>query len=205
MSDKTSNSPAKDAVTKPNLPLGLSKLRKLRIGPAEIRGMGELLAQRLTETEACGVLGLAPRSWFRWKARQRNGGRFATLLEEITGQKIAAHFSNIEQAAFGAGPHKKADWRASSYVLSATAPNRFASTGGVSVQVNVMPPPIPPAVISTMTRAIYGQPSTVGVKSGEEIEDRYTPILLANAARNAEQPGKPRLLADKKPDGKEGE
>jgi hypothetical protein len=120
------NSLTKGTASNPNPPPAVPKRRRLRIGPAEINGMAELLARRLTETEAAGVLGIAPRSWFRWKQRQRNSGRFDALRETLTGRRIAAHLKNIEDGAVGAGVHKRADWRASKAVLEMADPHRFA-------------------------------------------------------------------------------
>ena len=122
----TSNSRIKQADSKPVMPPTLPKRRKLRIGEREIRAMGQLLCQRLSEAEACGCLGIEPRSWYKWRARQRNGGKFAALLDALTGQKLAAHIANIEAGATGTGAHKKADWRASlSMVERVLAPQRY--------------------------------------------------------------------------------
>lgn len=167
----TENSTPKDGTSNPKTALTLPKKRKLRIGEAEIRGMGELLAQRLTETEACGVLGLAPRSWFRWKQRQRNGGRFAALLEAITGQKIAAHIANIEAGAVGAGPHKRADWRASKAVLEIVAPTRY---GTQQPQATAPPIALPAGQLTAWLVAAYSPPPDK--PTGAVVDTTATPI-----------------------------
>lgn len=135
----TPNSTAKQAASEPITSPKARKPRRLRIGPIEIRRMGELLAQRLSESEACATLGIAPRSWFRWKCRQRNGGKFAALLDGIMGQKIAAHLDNIDAKS-------AKDWRASAYILSVTDANRFQTSGG-QVQINVPQPALALATI----------------------------------------------------------
>jgi hypothetical protein len=172
----------------PNKLQASPKKRKLRIGEAEIRGMGELLAQRLTETEACGVLGIAPRSWFRWKSRQRNGGRFAALLEAITGQKIAAHIRNIEAGAVGAGPHKRADWRASlSMVERVLAPQRY---GTQQTQLPPLPPPTPANVVNVWVALAYSKGAAQAADSpaGPLIDTGEAKLLPETTAPAALEP-----------------
>ena len=136
--------PDSNPVTPPTLPKG----RKLRIGPVEIQGMARLLSQRLNEAEACGVLGIAPRSWWRWKQKARNNGKFAALLAALTGSKIDAHLQNIDLKS-------SKDWRASAYILSATDPSRFSTSGGApQVQVSAQPT-IPPQVIAKWVAVAY--------------------------------------------------
>ena len=141
-------------VPTPKTPPNQPKRRRLRIGEREIRSMAELMAKRLNEAEAARILGIEPRSWYKWRQRMRNEGRFTALLENLTGVRLAAHLQNIELAAVGAGPHKRADWRASSFVLAATAPDRFTTTGGAP-QAPTAPTPALPATINFWLGAAY--------------------------------------------------
>jgi chemotaxis response regulator CheB len=41
--------------------------------------------------------------------------------------KLKAHLANIEDAAVGAGAHKRADWRASAHIMQVVDPARYSS------------------------------------------------------------------------------
>ena len=71
------------------------------------------------------------------------------------GERINAHLENIEAASVGAGPHRRADWRASSFILSASAPDRFASTGGQPTAPPPPPPVLDARVVSVLLEAAY--------------------------------------------------
>ena len=117
----TPNSPANEATTPPNTAPEARKPRRLRIGEREIKAMCECLAVRMTERESCQVLGIEERTWYRWKSHARNSERLSRFLDRITGEKIKTHIGNIEAGAVGAGPHKRADWRASQAILGIVA------------------------------------------------------------------------------------
>ena len=147
----------KDGATEPNPAPKVRNPRRLRIGEREITAMCELLAQRLTEREGLQTLGIAEATWYRWKSHARNHERLRRFLDRIVGTKITTHLANIEAAAVGAGPHKRPDWRASAYALSATDPTRFQPSGGVQVQVNPAQPAIPAAMIEKWISLAYGE------------------------------------------------
>ena len=71
------------------------------------------------------------------------------------GERINGHLANIENASIGAGPHKRADWRASSFVLAATAPERFSPSGGTHTPQTPQPPALPSTTINFWLGAAY--------------------------------------------------
>jgi hypothetical protein len=186
----TRNSPQKQNHSNPITPQALPKTRKLRIGEREIRAMGQLLAQRLSEAEACGCLGIEPRSWYKWRARQRNSGKFAALLDALTGQKIAAHLANIEAGATGTGPHKRADWRASQAILGIVAPRYLPQ------QLPIPAPPQPSTSARTINIWLQAAHEQVAAEAAakaidcqevkalpapplEAIRDEWTDVIMA--------------------------
>ena len=183
----TPNSPANEATTPPNTAPEARKPRRLRIGEREIKAMCECLAVRMTERESCQVLGIEERTWYRWKSHARNSERLSRFLDRITGEKIKTHIANIEAAAVGAGPHKRPDWRASAYALSATDPTRFQPSGGVQVQVNAAQPAIPAPLIEKWISLAYGEQPAVS----SQIVDTTAKLLpeATPSAPIAFQPG----------------
>jgi hypothetical protein len=134
------DSPEKEANSEPNTALPVRKPRRLRIGEREITAMCECLARRMTERESCAVLQIEERTWYRWKSHARNSERLKKYLDRIVGAKIKTHIANIEDGAIGAGPHKRADWRASAHILSLTDPTRFQPSGGAQAPASPPPP-----------------------------------------------------------------
>lgn len=191
MTENTENSTPKDTTPNAKTALVLPKKRRLRIGAREIRAMAELLVKRLTEAEAARTLGIEPRSWYKWRARKRNEGKFTALLDALTGAKLNAHVENIEAAGIGAGPHKRADWRASKAVLEMMAPARY---GPQQAQAPAAPQAIPAPTINLWLGSAYGPhakvdaPPAAQVDDAQETIDTWTPAILA-----AGQPA-PRLL-----------
>lgn len=183
------DSPAKDGASEPNPVPKVKNPRRLRIGEREVTAMCELLAQRLTEREGCQTLGISEATWYRWKSHARNSERLRKFLDRIVGQKIKTHLANIEAAAVGAGPHKRADWRASAYALSAADPTRFQPSGGVQVQINSIQPAIPASTIEKWLVAAYEKEPHV---QGEVVDTWSEPRLLAEPAAAAEPAPPPR-------------
>ena len=99
--------------------------RSRRITASDVRSMGDLLAKRITESGACQILGIKYDTWRKFKVKGKNAARFANVLEHAREKKIKAHIENIEDAAVGAGPHARADFRASLAILELTDRQRF--------------------------------------------------------------------------------
>lgn len=175
-------SSAETAVARRKRPEMLPKKRKLRIGEREITAMCQMLAQRMTERESCQVLGIAEATWYRWKSHARNSERLRKFLDRITGEKIRTHISNIEQGAIGAGPHKRADWRASKALLEIVDPSRY---GQQQSQPPAVAPAVQPATIAkwlanAFPAQVSAPPAGAVVDTTETpIIDTWTPRLLA--------------------------
>jgi hypothetical protein len=92
--------------------------RQRRITEADARNISELVAKRLSESEACRVLKINAHSWRQWKRRNKNDSEFAGMIEEVRGQKIKAAMENIESSG-------KTDWRASDRLLAHLDSARF--------------------------------------------------------------------------------
>ena len=154
----------------PNQALKTRKTRQLRIGEREITAMCELLGKRLNEREACEVLGIAMATWSRWKGHARNSEKLRRLLDRISGTKIKTHLSNIEAKS-------EKEWRASAYVLSATDPTRFSTTGGAPQPPTPPPPALAITTINTWLSLAYRaqslEPATplIDVEPVKQLED----------------------------------
>jgi hypothetical protein len=179
------NSPPKQATPEPKPAPKARKPRQLRIGEREITAICELLSQRLTEREALQVLGIREATWYRWKSRAKNTERLGKLLDRITGAKIKTHLANIEDGAVGAGPHKRADWRASQAILAIIDRNRYGN----------QPPPTEPTrqpAVSPRTINFWITTAQAQEASGQpsgQIEDTWTePRLLAEKTSNPAEP-----------------
>src|SRR5262245_15466153 len=91
--------------------------KKRKVCPDDVEAMARLIADRMTETEACAVLDIEPRAWFRWKGRRKNVGVFDSLRARLTGERIRQCLGKIAQAGDGSGhpalEKRGPDWRAS--------------------------------------------------------------------------------------------
>lgn len=96
--------------------------------------VAQLVAKRLTETEACAVLGLNPAQWYNWKTKRRNEGRFDAELARIRGSKVRACIETLEEAGTRTNPKTgMIDWRAHDRLLDRLDPQRF---GPQPMQIN---------------------------------------------------------------------
>ena len=84
--------------------------------------IAKAVARRGTETGACLLLGINPQSWHDWKMREGASDKFATLLLHAREEILNHHLNNIDDAAFGRGPHERADWRASKAIIEISHP-----------------------------------------------------------------------------------
>ena len=97
-----------------------------KITAQDVEAISQLITtRRMTDSEACSLLGLSPSSWFKWKSLSKNGGRNADMLTRARSAAIDMHVKNMEDGAIGAGAHKKADWRASHALLGLIDPTRY--------------------------------------------------------------------------------
>ena len=181
----TPDSPQNTVGNQPNPTPKPRKPRQLRIGEREIAAMCDCLAQRMTEREGCQVLGVNEATWYRWKSHAKNSARLSRYLDRITAQKIQTHIANIEAGAVGAGPHKRADWRASLARLSLLDPSRFQSSGGVQVQVNLAQPAVSCDQADRWISAARRQTAS-GVPGPRE--DTWTPRLITPSKQCAALP-----------------
>lgn len=87
----------------------------------------ELASQRLTDPEICAEMGWKFDSFKRWKSIAKNSPRLNHYLVRARAVKLKAHLANIEAAAVGEGPHKRADWRASAHIMQVVDPARYST------------------------------------------------------------------------------
>jgi hypothetical protein len=93
-----------------------------------LKEYAELAALRLTDEEICAQMGWNYHSFKTWKCKTKNAPKLANLLVRARCMKLKAHLQNIEEASRGEGPHARADWRASSFLLAIADPARFATS-----------------------------------------------------------------------------
>ena len=111
-----------------------------RISRQSAEAIAKLVAKGQTETEAVYLLDeFTPKQWFNWKSKRKRSAEFTDILTRTKAARIQHHLDNVDQAAIGAGPHKRADFRASMAALAWTAPERFApQQAGTTTTNNVL-------------------------------------------------------------------
>jgi hypothetical protein len=121
--------------SKPTQSLTRTERRGAKLTVSTAKAVLRLVAKRCSEREACARLGVPYSTWTHWK--MRNSERAENILDQILAAKVDIHLGNIEDAAYGKGPHQKADWRASDTYLQRVLPSRFATNA---------PAPEPPTI-----------------------------------------------------------
>lgn len=113
--------------------------QRRKIGMALVKAMAKCAARRMTDREACALLGIKYDTWAHWLMNHRNKEQYAAAIDEFTAAKIDAHLSNIEDASRGKGPHQRADWRASEAYMELTIPrfSKAETAPAPAVTVNV--------------------------------------------------------------------
>ncbi len=102
--------------------------KRAKILPEDIEQIAVMVAKRMTETEACAVVGLDPMSWFKAKHRHLKDGKFEKLVVQVRGQYVNARLTEIEQSARGEGM-KQRDWRAAAWLAQVSGGDRYSTTG----------------------------------------------------------------------------
>jgi hypothetical protein len=129
-----------------------AKLQKRKLNPKDVESIIELLAKRITETGACLMLGIEPRTWFKWKDKPRNKLKFAALLERARETKLAACIDAISKSGDDSTItiqtdkgvktiDRKGDWRAKSWLCERIlAPDRLgeANSPGEAVATQAL-------------------------------------------------------------------
>ena len=105
--------------------LASPKQRDRRITWPDAVAICELVAKRMTESEAALALGYSPRRWFVFKDRAKMRPKIDELLTRTRAAQLKSHLENIEDAQTGKNGHRP-DWRASAHLLSVKAPDRYA-------------------------------------------------------------------------------
>lgn len=114
--------------------------KRAKILPEDIEQIAILVAKRMTETEACAVLGLDAQHWFQVKCRKMADGRFEKLVAQVRGQYVNARLTEIEQSARGEGM-KQRDWRAAAWLAQVSGGDRYSTAGNArseNLTVNVI-------------------------------------------------------------------
>jgi hypothetical protein len=130
----------KQAVTK--------RPQRRKIDLQTIEEVARLVATKISEAEACRVLGINPTSFYKFKCVHKHQQKWAAALDKFRGEKLKLHLDNVEQAAVGSGVHAKkgADWRASSWMVerALSSDGRYGdrvttdSQTSVKIDVNAM-------------------------------------------------------------------
>jgi hypothetical protein len=100
---------------------------KRRIDAKTIAEIARLSAKSLTESEACRLLTIDPKTWFNWKSRHSRSAKFAGLLEEFRAGRINDLVARIEKSANGEDL-RQPDWRAASFLLAVADAKRYSPT-----------------------------------------------------------------------------
>jgi hypothetical protein len=114
-----------------------------RITPEDAADFARLMALRITDQEACGMLGLSVTGWRQWRARHPE---FEDLYAQIRGAKIEAHMGNIESQA-------PEDWRASQAWLQLTSPERYSARALAFAEQ--------PTIVNTVNVELFNQAVTL--------------------------------------------
>jgi hypothetical protein len=127
----TADQPLASPVAPPSLP----KKPRHHITIADVEAIASLvITRRMTETEACALLGIKSPAWYQWKARNGNDRRNEDILARTRAARIHSQIANIEDGAVGVGNHKRADWRAADRLLGIMDPSRFGQQQAQVVQ-----------------------------------------------------------------------
>jgi hypothetical protein len=137
----TETKPAKPANQPPNTakasntPTRAKASRK--IDAEVIAQMAQAVATMLTESEAARRCGIEPRHWFEWKSRAGRAGKFAGLLEQFRGNKIAALLERVQKSADGVDV-KFPDFRAALALLKFQDKARFGDSPTVEISLHAL-------------------------------------------------------------------
>lgn len=113
--------------------LVVPKRRKLTM--QDVKAVAELVAKRLTETEACLQLEINPQQWFQFKNRSKRSEKFESTVSRVKGAKIQACMETLEEA--GKAVNAKTgipEWRAADRFLE-RIDDRFVMRSDVNVNV----------------------------------------------------------------------
>ncbi len=132
--------------------------------------------KRLTESEACYLLGIEPKHWFVWKSRHKHSATFEAICARVRAASIENAVDRIEKAGEdmiiereGEKPFvRRGDWRADHARLSLIAPERFADKpqNVTTNQVLVLPEAESQRLLATIygaSKAIADKPIDVEV------------------------------------------
>ena len=96
----------------------LTKKRSRRITPEDVLQVARLVARkRMTEKEACLLMGIKPENFYVWKARAKHTEKFDNVLAHETAIRIDGLFDAIEDKG-------QKDWRMYDRLLERTS-DRF--------------------------------------------------------------------------------
>lgn len=163
-----------------------------KINRQDVEAICDLVAKRLTETEACAALDITPKVWFRWKIRAKNIREFDSILSRVKSRYIQAQIANIQDGAVGAWPHKRADWRASDRLLAIVSPERYAQQAAPDTSPRTIPAP----TVNVWVSGAYQVASAVAdasqanqvvdVPEVKQIEDKPEPDQIPQPVGDAE-------------------
>lgn len=104
------------------------KSRKLSVN--DLNDIARLVSTRkMTETDACIMLGISVKQWFNYKSLHKRDKEFADTVIRMREDKICGMVDLIEDSAKGIGI-KQRDWRAGAWIAERLAPERFAQVKG---------------------------------------------------------------------------
>lgn len=128
-----------------------------RIKLADINFIADCVAKRLTESEACRLIGIQPENWQVYKNRHK--AIIAPFFEATRAAQLHSHVEVIERA-------QTKDWRAADRLLSIKAPERFGKEqSGQQVATNDA---LGVLLLGALSK-VYGTPSVVVSPSVAEL------------------------------------
>ena len=122
-----------------------------RLAESDIQAILEMTAKGLNETEACLQIGIKPHAWFNWKVDNKD--KYQDTFTRIRGNRISHLLEQVDKAANGRDGIRH-DWRASQWLLSVSAPERFAQREQTA---STNAPAIALDVLSSLASLVYGQ------------------------------------------------
>lgn len=158
-------------------PLKPSIRRKITL--SDLGAIAEYVANRVTEVEACSMLGINYHVWQNWKGRNANNVKFETALSRIKGEGIKTHLDRISKASEAVNAKTGIpEWRASEAYLKLSDPARFAappSQISLNLLVNGVPNDLIEAARDAFKRNSRPQPVVSCGPPLEPIEHKTLP------------------------------
>lgn len=116
--------------------------QKRKITVADVDAIAKLMVtRRLTETEACLLLGVNYHTWASWKCKPHNNRLNVEAIARVRAAWIESKCASIDEMGRPEAG-KKRDWRAHAWLLERFHPDRFAAQPTQPQQQSALSPTV---------------------------------------------------------------